>query len=682
MDIRLKKMSIKNFKGIKDFTLNADGNSIMVKGDNATYKTSCYDAFCWVVSGKNSFNQTGFDIKPLDENGKEIHFLETEVAVELMKDGKLLKLKKVQTENWVKPHGKTEQEYRGNNTTYFFDEVPVGANEYKSRIEELIGEEVFRLLTNPMYFNLYYKVKKLSDWQSRRMLLFEMCGETTDEAIIAANSKLSQLPDILDEKSIDDRKAIIKQSIKKINVQIDKIGPAINENMRLIPEIEVDYSETEKELAELKKKLDIVEQELSNAGNIAKSYLKKQQNLSALEKKLAEIKVAIDKEVNFERIELIEEQGKLSNEKISLETAIKINKSSINEKTNSINNNLKKREKLISDYKSLNKEKYEIQSSEFTEPDEDSLNCPTCGHVLSQDIRESKIAKMKVKFTTDKESKIENIESEIRSNVIAGTGLKEKTETLKTEIDNLKKDIQFAEKKLKKEEMRLTDINIVLSEPTEIPGYDTYPEYKNISDMIKKQQSELDKPVEDTTADARQCKQDIQEEIDSCNTILNNRDIVKNAKDRIEELKKSERDLANQKSNLEGQQNLITEFIKTKANTLTEIMNSKFRHVQFRLFDIQVDGGIVEACDTMVNTNGKWVPFISGNTAGRVNAGIDIINALSEHYGVNVPIFIDNRESITKLADTNSQIISLIKPEIRTEADRGKYSKLVIEIDN
>jgi hypothetical protein len=194
LDIRLNSMAVKNFKGIKDFKLEANGRNISVLGDNATYKTSLYDAFCWVVSGKDSFNRSDFDLKPLDELGKEIHFLETEVELELIKDGKPLKLKKILTENWVKPRGKTEQEYKGNNTAYFFDDVPVGANEYKARVEEFIGEEVFRLLTNPMYFNLYYKLPRLTDWQSRRMLLFEMCGEISDEAIIAANPKLAKLP--------------------------------------------------------------------------------------------------------------------------------------------------------------------------------------------------------------------------------------------------------------------------------------------------------------------------------------------------------------------------------------------------------------------------------------------------------------------------------------------------------
>ncbi len=194
-------------------------------------------------------------------------------------------------------------------------------------------------------------------------------------------------------------------------------------------------------------------------------------------------------------------------------------------------------------------------------------------------------------------------------------------------------------------------------------------------------QSELEKPIEDTTADIRQRKAEIMTEIEDCNRILNNKKVVENAKDRIGELKQSERNLSNQKSNLEGQLNLINEFVKFKADTLTNVMNSKFKHVRFRLFDVLQNGNIVEVCDTMVNTNGKWVPYSDGNTAGKINAGIDIVNALSEHYGVTVPLWVDNAESITDLAEIKAQVIKLVKPDIRTVEDRKKYSKLNVEVD-
>jgi exonuclease SbcC len=681
LDIRLNYMAIKNFKGIKDFRIDANEQNISVLGDNATYKTSCYDAFVWIVSGKNSFNQADFGIKPLDEAGNEIHFLETEVEVGLSKDGKPLKLKKILTENWVKPKGKTEQEYKGNNIAYFFDEVPVGANEYKRKVDELIGEETFRLLTNPLYFNQHYKVGKLTDWQSRRMLLFEICGDITDEQIIAANPGLAKLLEVLDGKSIEDRKAIIAQSIKKLNEQIEKVGPAINENMRLIPETAIDYTATEAELQRLKTELSDIEQEISDAGNVVLAYKKKQQELFSLKGQLENIKSRIYKEANAYLQKLVDEKSQLQGRKYQQEAnkndyarQIPIAEKGIADKNSRL-------QQLREQWTRLHERLLDERSSTFVDPDESNFICLTCGQSLPQGDRETKLDEMRAAFEKAKKDSISYSENSLNGNKESGLQLKREIEQLQKNIEVYKTEVEKAEKALETINSRIAEIDTILQQPTSEPDYAIDAEYTQLSGKIGQLEAELNKPIEDTTAEARQRKAVIAADIENCNRALNNKRVVENAKARIEELKQSERDLSNQKSQLEGQLNLITEFIKAKANTLTDIMNSKFKYVRFRLFDIQQNGGVVEVCDTMVNTNGKWVPFGDGNTAGRINAGIDIINALSEHYGVRVPLFVDNRESITELAETESQVISLIKPDIRIAEDRQKYSKLVVEVD-
>lgn len=681
LDIKLNYMAIKNFKGIKEFRLNENGQSLSILGDNATYKTTCYDAFCWVISGKDSFNRADFGIKPLDENGNEVHFLETEVEVELLVDGNSLKLKKVQTENWVKPRGQTEQEYKGNNTAYFFDKVPVGANEYKNRIGEFIGEEVFRLLTNPLYFNEHYKVGKLTDWQSRRMLLFEMCGEMSDEQIVAANQKLAELPNVLDGKSIDDRKAIIAQSIKKLNSEIETIGPKINENTRLIPETSINYSETENRLKTLKLELQGIEKELADAGKVVDVYRKKQQELYVLKGKLENIKSRIDNESGSGRNKLIDEKSSLESERYRIKSGISEYKARIEHNKKSIKNNSDEREQLITKWKEYTETKAAQQALEFVEPDEDNFACPMCGQSLPKYAKEAKLAEMRSNFEAEKTHGIAWAEKKLSQNIEAGKALKSSTEALQNVIDEYTAKLAEAEEKLNQIDNKIADIDIALSEPIDTPDYSTDAEYTEVKKQIDDMQAELDKPVEDITADARQRKADVTVGIEECNKILNSKKVVEDAKARIEELKQSERDLSNQKSKLEGQLNLIQEFIKVKANTLTDTMNSKFKHVRFRLFDMQQNGAIIECCDTMVNTNGKWVPYSGGNTAGRINAGIDIVNALSEHYGVTVPLWVDNAESVTDLVPTKAQVIRLVKPEIRTAEDRHKYSKLNVEVD-
>ena len=54
------------------------------------------------------------------------------------------------------------------------------------------------------------------------------------------------------------------------------------------------------------------------------------------------------------------------------------------------------------------------------------------------------------------------------------------------------------------------------------------------------------------------------------------------------------------------------------------------------------------------------VPYRSMNNGSRVNAGLDVIRTLSEHYGMRVPLFIDNAESVTGLLPVGSQTVRLV----------------------
>ena len=119
-------------------------------------------------------------------------------------------------------------------------------------------------------------------------------------------------------------------------------------------------------------------------------------------------------------------------------------------------------------------------------------------------------------------------------------------------------------------------------------------------------------------------------------------------------MENEEENIANKVQELEAQQYQIEQFTKTKVELLESAINSKFEVVKFRLFDTQINGGLVECCDTLVK------PYSDVNNAHKILAGLDIINTLIKFYQTSAPIFIDNRESINELYNINAQIISLI----------------------
>jgi hypothetical protein len=138
--------------------------------------------------------------------------------------------------------------------------------------------------------------------------------------------------------------------------------------------------------------------------------------------------------------------------------------------------------------------------------------------------------------------------------------------------------------------------------------------------------------------------------------VLNDETIIKKTNERIKELETQEKNLAQQISELEGNEFVIDNFIKAKVDMLEDRINALFKYAKFKLFEVQINGGLLPCCETIY----KGVPYSSLNKAATINIGIDIINTLCKFHEVNAPIFCDNAEAVNELTTTNSQLIRLL----------------------
>lgn len=653
MDIRLDSQRIKHFKGITNFSFKINGQNANICGDNGTGKTTQFDAFLWLLFGKDSTDRSTFKIKPQDAAGNDIHNLQTEVEVELLIDGRLLKLKKMQEEKWTQKRGSADKELTGNTISYWWDEEPVKEGEYKKRICELIDENIFRMITNPMYFNT--KV----DWKDRRKILLEICGDKSDIEVIASDTKLAKLTGILGGKPIDTYKSIVADKLKSLNKERADIPPRIDELMLTIPKEQQDYSAVEAELRGLQDIMAGIEMDMTNATNAANDYRRRQQELYGLQGKQQKVKARIDEEAGAGKKKLVDEKSKLLGEKYQLEASKGDAGRQIIFTENALKDNAAMREQLLTEYKQRKNELAEIISWKFEKPTEDSLSCPTCGQNLPKDVRNGKLDELLTKFEKDKRSAIASKESAIEHNTNRGKAIKQNSETLQQNIENFKETIEKATSRLFEIDIRIKWIDEILSAPEAAPNYEDDIEYTSLQQQIEAIQSELEKSVEDTTANLLQNKREIQDKIDACNKVLNGKETIESTKKRIAELKADEKRLANQITELEGHKYLLDQFIVAKVNLLESTINSRFKYVKFKMFSKQINGGIEECCEALID----GVPFSDANHASKVNAGLDIINTLCGYYGVTAPIYIDFRESVTKIIDTNSQVINLIKNE-------------------
>jgi hypothetical protein len=136
---------------------------------------------------------------------------------------------------------------------------------------------------------------------------------------------------------------------------------------------------------------------------------------------------------------------------------------------------------------------------------------------------------------------------------------------------------------------------------------------------------------------------------------LYNREIIDNLKKSLAEINERKSKLNQELATLEQQESTIKEFEFAKNSEYESRINMLFEKVQFRLFKEQVDGQVVPDCEaTMNGTN-----YSTLSNAEKIYAGLDIINGISDHYGIIAPIFIDNRESTTVIPEMRSQIINL-----------------------
>lgn len=641
--MKLLTLTLSNFKGVKQFILQANGHDAQVYGDNATGKTTLYDAFLWLLFGKDSNNKKDFNIKTLDSDGEPLHGLEHTVEATLTINGSPLTLKRTYYEKWVKKRGEAEQKFSGHDTKFWVNEVPMKAGEYQKQISSLIDEDLFKLITNPLYFNTQLT------WQNRRQLLQEMCGNISDEAVIASDPRLAKLSSILGNKGIDDYKKVLAERIKRLNEEIAQIPIRIDELSATLADGQVDYTATEEKVMQLKDYLSHLEDELLSASSITNEYRNKQIKLTQLYQQQNQKRADLAKAANADYDRLLNESRQLQRQINDLMVEINGAMGLIKAAEETIANNDLKADELRQKWQ-------EINAEVFAAPDAHALTCPTCGQDLPADQRETMIATARQTFDTDKKLRCGNITKN-------GTALMEANDKYRAEVVQLRQDVEAKKHLLSAYEDKLAAIDMQLQAPRETVDIESHPEYKAIQAEIDTLVAELQTPGEDVTSELLAKKRAAGSELEQLNAILASKGVNEKTLARIEDLRREHKELAKQVNEYEGHRFLIETFIKQKVALLEDSINSRFRTIRFKMFDTQINGGIAECCEALVNTNGAWVPYADANNGGKINAGLDIINSLTRHYGVSAPIFVDNRESVTKLIPSESQVISLIVSE-------------------
>lgn len=623
--MKLLKLKLQNFKGIRNSEFDFGGINATIYGDNATGKTTVFDSLCWLLFGKDSLDRADFEIKTL-ENGEPIHKVNHEVEAEFLNDdGNSFTLRRVYREKYSSPRG-GDTKLTGHTTDYFVNDVPVKEKEYKQYINDVIAEDVFKLITNPLYFNEQYS------WQNRRKLLLEISGDIKDEEVINSRSELTRLAELLNGRTVDEQRKIVAAKKTAINKELDMIPVRIDEAMRNKADISASEDKLKADIKvfdEAIKKLDEQKATIINGFSSTEKRSKIDEIGRQLKARQSEVLSIYNSEKQRKR-----------GEYEALLTQLKIIESEHDRYTDRAYDLAKDIERESKRIETLQAEFDTFNAQEFNKE-----SCPTCGQPLPED----KQAELEATFNSEKAAKLEEWQSLIESAKKLKANYEEQREVLLVKADGLTKEI---EDKTKAYESKFKEYESYLE-----PNIEDDPDYKELKAELFL--LELDEGEE---ADDKEVAR-LDEEISSVKekravleTELNKYALNADIQKRVIELESQQQKLASEKNLLDETSFLIDEFVKAKVDMLEDNINSHFEYARFKMFNVLVNGNIEECCETTY----KGVPYRSMNNAARMNVGLDIINALTKFYNVTAPVFIDNAEAVTDFIKCNSQTIKLV----------------------
>lgn len=631
--IRINRLTLENFKCHANLVLNFNGANVSIYGDNATGKTSVYDALTWLLFGKDSAGngEKNIEIKPLDSTGSVIdHSAITSVTAELSTDGEITTLKRTYREVWSTKRGSSTETYDGNTSEYFVDGVPCKKYAFDEKIKDLVPESVFRLLTSVSYFANDLK------WQDRRSILFDMAGTHTDREIMATNAAFAPILEGMGKLSLDDYKKKLTAEKRGFVGIKDQTPARLDECQKTVRNLAgLDFEGAKAALADLEQRQREISAQLISLDHDSATDAKRLEIRSAeLEQKTLDGENAAFRAQQIAGAVDVEAMRRQRN---TIDSRRAIAKSHLDSASKSLALHDKNIEESRVRWIAVNGEVFAAGT------------CPTCGQQLPFDQLQAATSA----FEKQKHDRLDEIMRTANSQKEAKAQAEERIKSLRDEIAALDAEILDLDGKI-------SAANAAKITPVDMDGYADA--VKAIQTRVSTLNAELSAMMGNATQIREQLRSEldaVQEKISQQQAIIGKESILQYTHQRISEIQIDARNAAQALESIEKMLYLADEYTRYKTQYVESSVNSLFRIARFRLFREQANGGVEDRCDVVYD----GVPYMGLNNGMKINVGIDIINALSRHYGVTVPLFVDNAESVTRLEASGTQVIRLVVSE-------------------
>lgn len=649
-EIKLLSIHMENFKKFHAQTIKFGENVTSIFGQNYKGKSSVADAFSWVLFNKSSTGNTeGSQFRPrrYDENGINIDHVDVMVELLLLVDGNEVKIKKVQRQKWVRHRGDDYDSYEGDETIYEWNDVPVTPTNHKKKVEDIISEEVFRMISNPASFPSIPAKKQ-------REFLLNNVAKITDDDVFASSPEFEPVRAAMGSNTLEELIAKTKKEIAAYKKKQEELPARIDQESKHIED--VDFSKQEKYLADLENSLAKKESEIEDTGKAYEELNTLQAEKARMQSELYQIKSSVEEESREKKREL---ESSVNNASNTFNT--------IHEKQKNLENNLQiKTITVESKQKELSVLREEYTAEMNKTFDEDSLICPTCG----QEMPEEQANEIRKDFDTKKESRLNTIN--------------EKGHSINAELSRLKEDISFCEKEiadLKKEKVNaMGEKNKAMQEleefnnaPSDLTVNKDYMEAKKqIEDLEEKIKAVNTSDADELIARLKEERATIQASIDEVKEKLALKSVIEKSKQTVKELQEEMTMVTQSIADREKLEKQIEKFNKAKMDMLSDKINEKFKVVKWKLFDLQKNGRYADVCVCQIN--GSDYGENTTSATERMMAGMDIIRTLQSIYEVAAPIFLDDADLYNdwNIPAMDCQLIKLCvsaDEEIRVEVE-------------
>ncbi len=637
--IKLKKLVLQNFKGCKEHAIEFSDKTV-ISGANAAGKTTIMDAFMWLLFDKDSTGATKFQVRPLAVTGGLIDNVEIMVEGTLDVNGREVVLRKIQKQIWRKKRSTNKPKFEGNENLFEIDGYPKLEKDYKEYVSDLMEERMFRMITNPRAFLAL-------PWKEQRSELMCLTDDVLDVDIAKSDPRFTKLVPELERVGTDDIKKKYTKALNTWKKKQEEIPARIDEVSRQI--IDIDVAEKELQANALREQIEDAERQYEDSRGDLEEHDRMSSELSRIK---GEMQVISDKAIRL----LEEERRSIQERKDTAQRGfdksrhqIRMCETDIKRVRAALERNEVEKKRLQNEWRA-EKSKAFPEYKELPALDENSLICPTCGQKLPENLKQEKLVnyeerkkrhledyeKSKETFETAKKERLAQI-NERGNEVVADIKRGEaELKRLEYELDQAKKDSM----KFNKEESEAMEkLNHF---PTE-PDLSDNQEYEALQLQYSKLEEELENM--DSGADYRDRIKlrlsGLREELSIIEKEITSADNTA-AEARITELRAEQREVGQKVADQEKMLDVLDEFVRAKMDKVSETINARFDTVSWKLFDMQINGGMKETCECMV----KGVPYSSLNNGHQIIAGLDIISSLSDLHGAIAPIFIDNAETL------------------------------------